>query len=142
LDRGSIPLRSTETRFGEVRSGFYLGLRERKTHEKGSTLKFHYQHPDGQTEAVLTLPLYAYPGYTLTANGEEKDYEAESYGRMILHTDVPDADVVVSCTGSPSWRLAYGISGVTVAVLVLYGILKGVKRHTSRTGSVSPAKAG
>lgn len=109
---------------------------------KGTTLKFHYQLPSGQTEAVIDLPLYSYPGYTLTVNGNEQDYETDDYGIMQFHTSVPEADVVVSCTGSPSWRLAYGISGVTVAVLVLYGILKGVKRHTSRTGSVSPAKAG
>ena len=54
---------------------------------------------------MLTLPLYAYPGYTLTVNVEEKDYEAESYGRMILHTDVPEADVVVACTGSPFLKI-------------------------------------
>ncbi len=90
----------------------------------GSTLRFHYQLPAGNEETVLSLPLYAYPGFELTVNGDKKDYSADEWGLMELRTNVPEGDVLIRSTGSPSWRMAYIISGAAIVLLLSGEILR------------------
>lgn len=91
---------------------------------KGSTLRFHYQLPAGNEETVLSLPLYAYPGFELTVNRDKMDYSANEWGLMELRTNVREGDILIRYTGSPSWRLAYVISGAAVILLLSGEILR------------------
>lgn len=108
---------------------------------KGTTLKFHYQLAEGQNEAVLSLPLYAYPGYSLMVNGTKLDYSVDDYGLMEFHTNTQEADVVVTYTGSPSWRLVYRVSEATVVILILYEIFRKIMILKVKNKSKSMVKA-
>lgn len=108
---------------------------------KGTTLQFHYKLAEGQNGATLSLPLYAYPGFTLTVNGIKQDYSVDDYGLMEIYTNIPEADVIVKYTGSPSWRLAYYVSEVTAAIIVLYFAFKKICIFKSKKMDHLVAKA-
>ena len=60
---------------------------------------------------------------------------------MEIYTNIPEADVIVKYTGSPSWRLAYYVSEVTVAIIVLYFAFKKICIFKSKKMDHLVAKA-
>ena len=94
----------------------------------GTTLRVDV---NAQSDAVLTLPLFAYDGYAAQIDGEAAALGVGENNRLTVMLPAgTQGELHVGYAGSPLWRIADGISLAALIGMAVFGILcrKNVKK--------------
>ena len=84
---------------------------------RGQEAEFSYQLPEEGEEAVLTVPIYDYPGYHAKVNGAEVLVERAGDGRLQVPVSASEGKVEI-CFQSPwIWNAAEAISVIAAILL-------------------------
>lgn len=94
---------------------------------RDTTLTFHYSLPEGQNEAVLSIPLYGYPGYNVLLNNQPVQYMRDDWGMMQITVTASEGDIVIQYDGFITWKLAYIVSYATGIGIIIMEIRKRMK---------------
>ena len=94
---------------------------------RGQEADFSYQLPEEGDEAVLTVPIYDYPGYHASVNGEEVPVERAGDGRLQVPVSSPEGKVEICFQAPRIWNMAGVISVIAVIAAIL------LERRSRRT---------
>ena len=86
---------------------------------------------NAQSDAVLTLPLFAYDGYVAQIDGKAAALGVGENNRLTVMLPAgTQGELHVGYAGSPLWRIADGISLAALIGMAVFGILcrKNVKK--------------
>lgn len=92
---------------------------------RGQEAAFSYQLPQEGDGAVLTMPIYAYPGYHARVDGTEVPVNRGEDGRLQLQVSAPKGEVKVYFRAPWAWNASCVVSLLAFVAAVLLDRKKG-----------------
>lgn len=105
--------------------------------KQGTSLSAELFFQAGHTDSWVEVPLYYYPGYHASINGENALLEQGNDGviRVLLPDGFEQGRLQVWFDDFPAWKAADGVSALSFCILAGYGFLSGRKKRRAAMGS-------